>query len=181
MLSTSHYRETLVGLLTTISVFSALLFTSAVSAHSVYFVRHFEKETSYLNDGRKDRDPRLTEIGQGRALNLAGLLARQPIKHVFSTDYKRTMQSALPTALALGVKVEPYNPRQLDEFSQQLSQLSEDALVVGHSNTTPYLVNILAGQNITLSEDDYGDIFLVKFDEQGKVIAFKTGRVNRSQ
>mgnify|MGYP001028096575 CR=1 FL=1 len=158
-----------------------VLFSNTVSAHSVYFVRHFEKETTYLKDGRKERDPRLTEVGQGRALNLAGLLARQPIKHVFSTDYKRTMQSALPTALALGLKVQKYDPRQLDEFAQQLSQLSEDALVVGHSNTTPYLVNTLAGQNITLSEDDYGDIFWVRFDEQGQVVTFKTGRVNRSR
>lgn len=134
-----------------------------------------------MKDGRKERDPRLTEVGQGRALNLAGLLGRQPIKHVFSTNYKRTMQSALPTALALGLKVQQYDPRQLDEFAQQLSQLSEDALVVGHSNTTPYLVNTLAGQNITLSEDDYGDIFWVRFDEQGQVVTFKTGRVNRSR
>jgi phosphohistidine phosphatase SixA len=79
------------------------------------------------------------------------------------------------------LKVQKYDPRQLDEFAQQLSQLSEDALVVGHSNTTPYLVNTLTGQNITLSEDDYGDIFWVRFDEQGQVVTFKTGRVNRSR
>lgn len=158
-----------------------VLFSNTVSAHSIYFVRHFEKETTYLKDGRKERDPRLTEVGQSRALNLAGLLARQPIKHVFSTDYKRTMQSALPTALALGLKVKNYDPQQLDEFVQQLSELSHDALVVGHSNTTPYLVNTLTGQSITLSEDDYGDIFLVRFDKQGQVEAYKTGRVNRTR
>ena len=158
-----------------------VLFSNTVSAHSVYFVRHFEKETTYLKDGRKERDPRLTEVGQSRALNLAGLLAGQPIKHVFSTDYKRTMQSALPTALALGLQVKNYDPQQLDEFVQQLSELSHDALVVGHSNTTPYLVNTLTGQSITLSEDDYGDIFLVRFDKQGQVEAYKTGRVNRTR
>ena len=158
-----------------------VLFSNTVSAHSIYFVRHFEKETTYLKDGRKERDPRLTEVGQSRALNLARLLARQPIKHVFSTDYKRTMQSALPTALALGLKVKNYDPQQLDEFVQQLSELSHDALVVGHSNTTPYLVNTLTGQSITLSEDDYGDIFLVRFDKQGQVEAYKTGRVNRTR
>ena len=158
-----------------------MLSSYAVSAHSIYFVRHFEKETTYLKDGRKERDPRLTEVGQSRALNLAGLLARQPIKHVFSTDYKRTMQSALPTALALGLKVKKYDPQQLDEFIQQLSELSHDALVVGHSNTIPYLVNTLTEQSITLSEDDYGDIFWVRFNELDQVIAFKTGRVNRSR
>ena len=62
-----------------------------------------------------------------------------------------------------------------------LTQLGHDALVVGHSNTTPYLVNTLALQNISLSESDYGDVFVVRFDQSGHVIEFKTGRVNRSQ
>lgn len=74
-----------------------------------------------------------------------------------------------------------YDPRQLQAFAQQLALLGHDALVVGHSNTTPFLVNTLSGQQISLQESDYGDIFLIRFDENAKVIDFKTGRVNRSQ
>jgi len=159
--------------------FGLSLVSVAVQAHTVYFVRHFEKVTS--PDELHPNDPPLTADGQRRALNLAVLLAQQPIKSVFSTQYKRTLQSALPTALEQGVTVTSYDPRQLQAFAQQLALLGHDALVVGHSNTTPFLVNTLSGQQISLKESDYGDIFLIRFDENAKVIDFKTGRVNRSQ
>ena len=146
-------------------------------AHTVYFVRHFEKITS--PDEVHPKDPPLTAQGEQRALNLAGILAQVPIQSVFSTQYKRTLQSALPTALRHSLPVTPYDPRQLESFAQQLASLGHDALVVGHSNTTPFLVNTLSGQHISLSESDYGDVFLLRFDDKGKVTEFKTGRVNR--
>lgn len=150
--------------------------------HSVYFVRHFEKaKIQQGTDNQHPSDPPLTAEGEQRALNLAELLAQQPLQTIFSTQYKRTIQTALPTALSHNLSVTYYDPRQLDEFALTLAQLGHDALVVGHSNTTPYLVNTLALQNISLSESDYGDVFVVRFDQSGHVIEFKTGRVNRSQ
>jgi phosphohistidine phosphatase SixA len=168
------------------AILTALLFTLSASpafakteqySHSVYFVRHFEKVTP--SNQQVDRDPALTTVGERRALNLAGLLAQQPLKAIYSTQYKRTMQTALPTALAHNLTVTHYDPRKLEPFATALATLGHDALVVGHSYTTPYLVNVLTGQNISLSESDYGDVFVIRFSQMGKVIAFKTGRVNR--
>ena len=166
----------LFAMLFTLSASSAFANTEQYS-HSVYFVRHFEKVTPA--DKQVDRDPSLTTVGERRALNLAGLLAQQPLKAIYSTQYKRTMQTALPTALAHNLTVTHYDPRKLEPFATLLATLGHDALVVGHSNTTPYLVNVLTGQNISLSESDYGNVFVIRFSQMGKVIAFKTGRVNR--
>ena len=49
--------------------FGLSLVSVAVQAHTVYFVRHFEKVTS--PDELHHNDPPLTADGQRRALNLA--------------------------------------------------------------------------------------------------------------
>ncbi len=155
------------------TVLTGMGWSQAVLAHNVYLVRHFEKHTSI--DGQKINDPRLTQAGERRALNLAGMLQSQSIKHVFSTNYRRTVQSAMPTVLKQGLGVTFYDPRALDEFAVLLASLDADALVVGHSNTTPYLLEALTGAQITLSESDYGDIYRVRFDRDGQFVDLKTG------
>ncbi len=118
---------------------------SVLAEQSIYLVRHAEKAKT------GGKDPVLTQQGELRANKLAERLAASKIKRVFSTDYNRTRSTAQPLAEKLGLKVEIYNPRELEVFAQQVKKMEGNILIVGHSNTTPMMVHLLGG-------DAHGDI-----------------------
>ena len=109
----------------------------------VYLVRHAEKAESTDRDG--PLGPPLNEAGRARAAVLVEVLAAEEITHIFSTDYRRTQETAHPLAENLGLKVESYDPRALEEFARRLRKLPGRHVVVGHSNTTPQLAGFLGG------------------------------------
>jgi broad specificity phosphatase PhoE len=132
----------------------------AQDTYTIYLVRHAEKEVSEDNP----RDPGLTPCGQERAVSLANFLGDVNIDVVYSTDYIRTKTTAEPTAKSKAKKIELYNPRELDSFAKSLLDGSQDALVVGHSNTTGVLAGLLVGKDIasvSMSEDVYHRIYQV--------------------
>ena len=108
------------------------------AATVVFLVRHAEKD--------KGEDPRLSLAGKDRAAVLAAMLRHSGVQRVFSSDYRRTRDTAAPVAAALGVEIEFYDPRKLDELAAILKTAGGRHLVVGHSNTTPELVTLLGGQ-----------------------------------
>jgi phosphohistidine phosphatase SixA len=108
------------------------------SANTIYLTRHAEKAAT-------GTDPALTPEGQVRATNIAATLKDAQVKHVYSTAYQRTQQTAQPLATYLGLPVKSYDPTQLATFAQQLRALPENVLVVGHSDTTPELIRQLGG------------------------------------
>lgn len=116
----------------------------------VYLVRHAEK----VDDSR---DPLLSAAGTARAAALAVMLKDAGITHVWSTDFHRTRNTATPTATALGLTVEIYNPGAPAEFVARLKATPGRHLVVGHSNTTPGLVKALGG-------DPQGEIVDTEYD-----------------
>ena len=133
-----------------------------VSGSVIFLIRHFEKESSDAT-AKQNKDPELTTQGQARAQLLASFLADQNVTTVFSTNYKRTIQTATPTAKQNGLSVTFYDPRELADFALQLQAMSTkgkgNILIVGHSNTTPQLLKLLGGPDKPLSENDYGDLF----------------------
>ena len=135
---------------------------------TLYLVRHAEKLA--------DSDPGLTEQGHARAAALAVLLKDVGVSKVYSTDYKRTRQTAEPVAKQKGLEISLYNPRAFQEFATGLKAefLAEKKpmLVVGHSNTTPYLATLLTGKEFPmLSEDQYDHIYKVTIAEDGSLQA----------
>ena len=142
-------------------LFVCLCFSGVLHAkdYTLYFVRHFEKQSGGL-------DPELTEKGHHRAQQLASLLDNVGLRMIYSTDYQRTKQSARPTSGKLDIDITLYNPRQLAELAAMLVKQGETALIVGHSNTTPNLVNLVGGEAKPLTEKDYGDVFIVKFSNK---------------
>lgn len=108
---------------------------------TIYLARH--AETVGEDDTR-----RLSEEGRARAEALADALqaqAKEPIERIFSTDYPRTLETARPIADRLGLEVELYDPSDLSAFAERLKSMGQTVLVVGHSNTTPALVELLGG------------------------------------
>jgi phosphohistidine phosphatase SixA len=129
------------------------------SSFTIYLTRHAEKTN--LNDGNKN--PELTAYGHQRAANIAMILQGVNLQRIYSTDYLRTLQTAEPTALSLNLPITSYNPRKLKEFAESLLNAKQTVLVVGHSNTTPQLVNYLGGNGASIDELTYGDLYQLGF------------------
>ncbi len=104
----------------------------------VFLVRHAEKVDQSV-------DPDLSEDGYLRAQDLARTLADASIEQVHSSGFIRTKLTAEPVADLSGCEVELYNPKDLYTLAEQLKASGGRHLVVGHSNTTPALVDILGG------------------------------------
>ena len=128
---------------------------------TIFLVRHAEK----ADDGTKD--PPLTTEGENRADKLVELLIEKDIKAVYSTDFKRTRNTGFPLADTLGLFVNLYDPSS-ESFAEEIMKEASDAnlLVVGHSNTTPILVNKILGKEKyrQLDDSDYGKLFVCEKD-----------------
>ncbi len=129
-----------------ICALAALLFGHLAASESqakeplvVFLVRHAEKVDL-------SRDPKLSAAGTERALQLANVLRDAGIKYIHSSDYIRTRDTAAPIADCLGLEVKLYDPRDLPSLATKLRQLGNRHLVVGHSTTTPEVVELLGGK-----------------------------------
>jgi len=107
---------------------------------TVWIVRHAEKDTAFINR----QDPDLTATGQQRALDLAAYLQNENIIKVFSTDTKRTKQ----TAKHIKASLEMYNPKNLTGLLDLITQHAngKSVLIVGHSNTVLETIEALGGK-----------------------------------
>ncbi len=122
----------------------------------VYLVRHAEKE----DDGTDD--PPLALAGRIRAQDLRQLLAGSDVTHIHTTDLRRTRDTARPIAEELGLKPSFYDPVDLEGFAAHLASTPARHLVVGHSNTTPVLVEALGGDSHgEIAETEYDRLFIL--------------------
>ncbi|GAA4241198.1 MULTISPECIES: phosphoglycerate mutase family protein [Winogradskyella] len=113
-----------------------------------YLIRHAEKDRS----DKTNKNPDLTKKGLQRAENWAKHLKNVKFDAVYSTEYNRTTQTAIPTAKLNNIDIQFYNPSNLmtEEFLDKTK--GKTVLIVGHSNTIPKLANSL------LSKQKYADI-----------------------
>jgi broad specificity phosphatase PhoE len=146
------------------ALFILLLFVGIGSASAsqpqddftLYLVRHAEKQTD------QGKDPGLTNAGKFRAHQLAELFQYKDIERIWSTDYKRTRETIIPTVSRLKMKFYLYDPHDLPAFAKQLLDDGNNALVVGHSNTTPELTRLLCHCEISDMDDmEYDLLFVV--------------------
>lgn len=120
---------------------------------TIYLVRHSEKETV----SNHSSDPPLSYCGQQRSLYLSDFLREVNLDVIYTTNYTRTKSTAQPTADSKGLNLVLYNPGKLLDFSKKLLEKKQDALVVGHSNTTGVLAGLLAGKEIGAFDLDIYD------------------------
>lgn len=126
-------------------------------------------------------DPDLTMLGLERTEVLQNTLANVPLNAVFSTNFNRTMQTAGPVAADQSLAIENYNPFNLNSFVDQVLEQhwSEAVLVVGHSDTTPNLLNLLTGTSTYshLPEFEFNNLYIVSVIEKGRaeVVHLKYG------
>lgn len=127
--------------------------SDAPEALRVIVLRHAEKATDDA------RDPSLTAAGTARAARVAERLAGAPLVAVYATGYRRTRDTAAPTAAAHGLSVTPYDPADIAAFAAALhaSHRHGVVLVVGHSNTAPATVAALCDCEVAPMGDDEFD------------------------
>lgn len=153
--------------LRTASIAFAILLTAfgaaAASPVTVFLVRHAEKEAAA-------DDPGLTEAGRKRAEALAAALADAGITAIFSSEFRRTQDTAAPLAKRLGLKVTTVPGKDVDGLLAKLRALpaGSRALVVGHSNTVPAVAGRLTGTKVAeLTDADYDRLFVAVVDKDG--------------
>ena len=122
----------------------------------IYLVRHAER----AEDGTDD--PPLALAGQIRTQVLRHLLAHAGVTHVHTTEWKRTRDTARPIAEDVGREPSVYDPEELETFASTLITTPGHHLVVGHSNTTPMLVEALGGgSSEPIQEFEYDRLYIL--------------------
>ena len=135
----------------------------AIEETTFILVRHAEKEKVKDNPG-------LTKEGQERADKLAFMLQDITLDAIYSTDYKRTKDTAQPTATSKQMEVTLYNPSDLQLAKDEMlsKHRGKTILIVGHSNSTPNFLNQIAGPEKAspIDESVYSKLFIVKHRSQ---------------
>ncbi|MEZ6001784.1 phosphoglycerate mutase family protein [Hyphomonas sp.] len=110
----------------------------AVPDTTIYLVRHAEKQAG--------DNPDLTIVGRARAEILSQRLQDVSLTDIWSTDTKRTIETAKPASKRTGLPIQIYDADRQAAFATRLKSTPGTILVVGHSNTIPDLVGLLGGK-----------------------------------
>jgi phosphohistidine phosphatase SixA len=140
------------------SLAAALLLGLVLPASAdVFLVRHADKKTP-------DEQSLLSTKGLRRAEDLRRVLSSVTLKAVYRTEYERTRQTAAPTAAEHHLTPIMTQSDDVKGLAKLLRALppGENALVVGHSDTVPELLNELGvSTKVALGNYDYDNLFIV--------------------
>jgi broad specificity phosphatase PhoE len=150
-----------------VAIFSLALFTVWVwftaNSTTIVVIRHAEKEASVAVD------PPLSPAGEARAALLSRMFGN--IKGAGRLDaiyISPTLRSRLTAApLAARLAILPIEAPQDDPKGLARRVLRENSgrrvLVVGHLDTVPEIVSMLAGRNdvASIDEQDFGEMYIV--------------------
>jgi broad specificity phosphatase PhoE len=130
---------------------------------TVFLVRHAERaDASPGAAPTMSADPDLSEAGRARAESLAAMLRDAKITAIFTTEFKRTQQTAAPLAKAIGVTVTIVTSKNAADLVTQVQASKGSVLVVGHSNTVPEVIKALGVPTpVTIADDEFDSLFLV--------------------
>lgn len=141
-----------------IAVLLLLCIARPVAAQdAIFVVRHAERADT-------SADSPLSAAGEARAARLATLLKDAGITQIYTTDRRRTIQTAAPLAAARHLTPAALKAGDQDALLARLHAASahDRILVVGHSNTVPALLAALGvTPAVTLTDDEYDNLFLV--------------------
>jgi len=164
-------RLQVVVIYTAIAICLAWFFESQATT-TLIFVRHAEKAALPADN------PGLSEAGQRRAAELARQLVDADVvpgvgvDAVFSTSYRRTVETAKLVADALDLPVLTYDASDTEGIIDAIVKdyKGKIVLVVGHSNTVPEMIaNMGASKTVPdIAENEYDNIYLVTIPWFGK-------------
>ena len=151
---------------------------TAASAQTTYFiVRHAERADAGkggMGAGGTANDPGLAPEGRARAASLAAMLKASRLTAVFTTEFKRTQETAQPTATAHRLTATVIDADKTAALIEKLKAAAGAVLVVGHSNTVP---EVIAGlgvtEKVTVDDTEFDNLFVVVTGERPTLITLK--------
>ena len=126
------------------------------NVRTVFLVRHAEKASTAANAP-------LSPEGEKRAECLAATLKDAGIKQIYVTDVTRTQQTAAPLAKALKIKPTILPAKDPNALIKNLAYTGGgNILVVGHSDTVPFVIARLQGGTVApIGENEYDRLFVM--------------------
>jgi 2,3-bisphosphoglycerate-dependent phosphoglycerate mutase len=147
-------------------------FFESQTTTTIIFVRHAEKAAT------PEDDPALSPAGERRVAELTRQLIYADVvagvDAIYSTPYRRTLQTARPLAEALDLPIDRYDPDpgQYEAFLEDLVDRHKGKiiLVVGHSDTLPQLIAELGASKKVppIAENEYDNIYIISIPWFGK-------------
>ena len=124
---------------------------------TLIFIRHAEKMQN------EDPNPQLTEKGILQARHLVDVLKNVNIDAIYSTKTKRTFSTVAPISNTRKLDVVVYDAKTVDVKQLASVYQGQTILIVGHSNSTPKLVNSLLGVDKypPIEDNDYTNLYIV--------------------
>ncbi len=133
-----------------LTLFLSLSYIPSEQCSTFYLIRHAEK----VRTDKSDKDPKLNEYGMLRAIKWQEYFSDKNISKIYSTNYKRTLETVKPIQESSDIIPIIYSPSDIDYKNFIMSNKTEVVLIVGHSNTIPNFVNGLISENVYSQIDD---------------------------
>jgi broad specificity phosphatase PhoE len=143
-------------------------------ATTVLVVRHAEKASDA-------EDSPLTEAGLERARALVRVADEAGVSAVYSSQFRRNLDTARPLSERLGLSVTqfPVNLSSPGDYGKSLAgdilgkHRGQTVVVVGHGNTIAATVEGLAGRPARIESVEYQDLFIVSVPPSGPATVIK--------
>ena len=95
------------------------------------------------------------------------MLRDSKISVIYTTEFKRTQQTAAPLAKALGLTVTTLPAENQAALVGKLRTSTATSLVVGHSNTILDIIKALGiTEPVNIPDSDYDNLFVVVLGEK---------------
>ena len=124
---------------------------------TVVVVRHADKIDN-------TDDAVLSPTGEAQAKRLAHVLKDVGISSIYTTQFKRTIQTAAPLADLLKIKLSTYEQTNVDGVVKEIQQKypKEVVMVVGHRSTVPKILKQFgATEPVALGSSEYDSLFIL--------------------
>jgi len=128
-----------------------------LAQRAIVVVRHADK----IDD---TDDAVLSPTGQAQAERLANVLKDLGISTIYTTQFKRTIQTATPLADLLGIKLLAYEQTDVDGVVKEIREKhpKEVVMVVGHRSTVPRILKQFgASEVVALETSEYDSLFIL--------------------
>ena len=135
----------------------------SLSQEAIIIVRHSDPPPMLRLDEIRDDTP-LSELGQQRAMMLAGRLKDSGISAIYVSEALRTAQTAQPLAQSLGLQSQVHLGDDVDGLVKRIrsEHQGKRVLVVGHWSTIPAILKALGHpKDVAIERSAYDNLFIV--------------------
>ncbi len=130
----------------------------------IVVVRHAEKAADSPDN------PSLNDLGKARARDLAAALKDINLAAIITSQYRRTRETAVPTAIAnrLTPEVAPIDPDDLNAYIHSVVALArrhhgKPVLVISHGDTVGEIIAAFGGPRLeTICDNIYDHLYLLR-------------------